>query len=815
MPAKAVVPEAWDNARAANVVPPGESGTIDLSTFLAQTAAGTSDFGPHFSDQLKLYADFKYKPMQFAVPPTAGPVASRVVRDAYGVPVIYASDRAELYRLFGYSMAEDRLFQMDLFRRAGHGTLAEILGEAYVPMDIEVRTLSEGPEARAEELANADQQTRDDLDNFSAGVNQLIDELTLDPSKIPAEFTLLGDLPIAHWSPDDTLAFGEYAGRYFGEWGHAEIEMAHELDELVAKFGADVGQQIFDDLYPLDDPSAPVTVPESVGTFPRHRIGDAPDEPSAFVNHDARTLASASAVHDTWARIQRSTYALRRNLGLKGFGSNQYVVDGAHTRDGHALLVSEPQTGWAVPTFFWEVELHGGGFDVRGVTVPGLNLVVIGRNRDAAWAVTSALDANADTFAEYVNADGMRYLYNDEFLPFQTRSETIVCRTPATALLELPGTSSACQTPVRNVIVQRSVHGPLLAPADKRNHVAFTRQSVVDGRIVESLKAWTDESLAHSADEFYDAASKIAFGFNFMYADATGDAGYWHIGRYPIRRADIDERLPIPGTGDYDWQGFESWEDQPHAINVGFLANWNNKPAVGWPSKGLLGFTYPEHSLNISTWGPAHQVEPIQADLAALSPNLTFEDMAKIERHVSSVDNRARVLKDYVVAAIDASGDTELAATRERLTRWDGIRTDADRDGWYDASGLGIFDDWLDRVLPIVFADLPADVFDAASGIGADEVLVSADNGDTPTFKFENALFGTLLRAFRGETNIDHLAGKDILALMVCDTDQACRKATEHAHFNAQGAGSVPDIQLPNRGSYGQIVEPGAAPQYE
>jgi penicillin amidase len=817
MPAKAIPPTAWDNVRAVNVVAPGESRNIDLPTFLQQTAAGTSNYGPHYADQLGLYASFQYKSMQFEVPPfDASPIANGIVRDSYGVPVIHASDRASLYRLFGYAMAQDRMFQMDLFRRAGHGTLAEILGEAYIPMDTEVRTVSEGPAARAAELANADQQTKDDLASFSDGVNQYIDEVTLNPLAIPAEFTLLGDLPIAHWTPDDTLAFGEYAGRFFGEWGHAEIEMAHQLSELTAQFGAEQGQKIFDDLYPLDDPGAPVTVPASVGTFPRHTAPALQSE--GAVNRDARTLRAADNAAAAMQRIERTTYALRRNLGLKGFGSNQYVVDGAHTADGHPLLVSEPQTGWAVPSFFWEVELHGGGFDVRGVTVPGLNLIVIGRNSDSAWAVTSALDANSDTFAEYISSDGKSYLYDGEFLPLQDTTETLICRTPPTALLALPGTSGVCSAPVRQIVVSRTVHGPLLLPADKRNHIGFSRQSVVDGRIVESLKAWTDESLAHSAKDFYDSASRIAFGFNFMYADAAGEAGYWHIGRYPIRRADVDERLPLPGTGDYDWQGFEDWNDQPHALDVGALANWNNKPAVGWYSKGLLGFTSPEHTVNISTWGPAHQVEPIQADLVAIGSGITFDGMAKIERHVAAVDNRARAFKPYLLAAIDASGDPALADARAALAEWDGLRADDDGDGSYDAPGLALFDRWMDDVLVRTFLDgaqLPADVFDAASGLGPDHDLRSADNGDAPSFKFENALFGTLLNSLRGNTNVAYPDGDEQLLAslrhVLPEWSPNTREFDETAHFAPQGAGSVPDIApLPDRGSYGQIVEPGA-----
>src|SRR5439155_22844020 len=107
-----------------------------------------------------------------------------------------------------------------------------------------------------------------------------------------------------------------------------------------------------------------------------------------------------------------------------------FIFEAKHTADHHTRLVSEQQTSLANPPIYWEVEMHGGGFDLRGVTVPGLPFVPIGRNQRAAWAVTSALDANSDTFAERLGADGKSYLHNGRYLPLQSHTETIACRTP-------------------------------------------------------------------------------------------------------------------------------------------------------------------------------------------------------------------------------------------------------------------------------------------------------------------------------------------------------------------------------------------------
>jgi penicillin G amidase len=432
--------------------------------------------------------------------------------------------------------------------------------------------------------------------------------------------------------------------------------------------------------------------------------------------------------------------------------------------------------------------------------------------------VTSALDANADTFAEHVNAAG-QYYHDGTWHAFDTRTETITCHTPPTALLSLPDTSSVCKSLSRTITVKRSVHGPVIASAPG---VAFTRQSVVDGRIVESAEGWTDAGAATSVAQFAEAASRIAFGFNFVYVNASGNAAYFHIGRYPIRPADVDPRLPIPGTGPWDWQGFESWADQPHMVDPpqGYMANWNNKPAVGWYSKGLLGSTVPEGRTNITTWGPSHQVEPIQARLAADVPSITFFDMRDTEAFVSSVDNRGRTWMPSLLAAIDASGDPSLSPARTALQAWNLRRLDTNHDGNYDAPGLAIFDRWVEHMLKRTFASLPQEIFDVSSGIGSDGHFRSADNGDVPTYKTENALFGVLTHALRGDARVDYFgaAGADatIVASLrdaLAELNGAWSEPDETVSFSPQGAGGVPSFSpLVNRGSYGQIVEAGGAP---
>src|SRR4029077_5593664 len=145
-----------------------------------------------------------------------------------------------------------------------------LIGASGLAMDEQVTRLSEGVDARKAELAAQPAAVRSRLHRFSDGINAWIAWAGPDPSRLPAEFALLGDLPIAPWTDDDTLAFGEYAGRFFGEFGGTELLAARTYLALVAAHAQPAAETAFDALFRPQDPLAPTTIPAADGTFPRH-----------------------------------------------------------------------------------------------------------------------------------------------------------------------------------------------------------------------------------------------------------------------------------------------------------------------------------------------------------------------------------------------------------------------------------------------------------------------------------------------------------------------------------------------------------------
>src|SRR3954471_3240660 len=121
--------------QAGSVLPPGQSGFVSIPG----VADGTGS--PHLTDQTALFKSFRRKPATFNLPgetelPRAG---VKVWRDSYGVPAVTGASDYDAWWGVGYAVAQDRLFQLELFRRATSGRLAEILGPDYLDDDLIAR----------------------------------------------------------------------------------------------------------------------------------------------------------------------------------------------------------------------------------------------------------------------------------------------------------------------------------------------------------------------------------------------------------------------------------------------------------------------------------------------------------------------------------------------------------------------------------------------------------------------------------------------------------------------------------------------------
>src|SRR5687767_7336294 len=145
----------------------------------------------------------------------------RIYRDDFGIPHIFAETNRGLFEAYGYAVAQDRLWQLELNRRAARGRLAEVFGagpgNSFLNADRVARTTGyTGAELDAQ-FAMLTAEEQGIFDAYLGGINRYIGEAALDPlSRLPFELHALGFFP-QPWTRRDSAAFGVFMVRRFGE----------------------------------------------------------------------------------------------------------------------------------------------------------------------------------------------------------------------------------------------------------------------------------------------------------------------------------------------------------------------------------------------------------------------------------------------------------------------------------------------------------------------------------------------------------------------------------------------------------------------
>jgi penicillin G amidase len=588
---------------------------------------------------------------------------ARILRDSYGVPHVYADNLYDLFYGNGYAMAQDRLTQLELYRRAALGRLAEALGADMLQSDIAARRdLYTRPERDAL-LATLPAQQQMILEAYRDGINARLAEVRADPWLMPWDLMLMGVTP-ADWQVDDTVAVAAFMARTFGEFG-GDGELAYQqlYQYLLATFGPTQGGAIFNDVVPLEDPGAPTT------------IHGAPAPAAAAVPATRSSLLVANGMLDdvlsAAARVRRA----RESIGVPTkLGSFWWAVTGSRSTTGNALLFGGPQMGYATPNVGYEVALHGAGLNVRGLSFAGAPGVLIGQNGRVAWSVTSGFGDQVDVYAEVLDpADPTRYSYQGGWQVMEHRTETIQVKGGAPVTLE----------------VYRTVHGPVVA-TDPASHIALSQRRAHWGLELAAWQGMLQMDSITSVAEGVQAAAAIPMSYNFLFADQQGHIGYRQAGRQPVRAPGFDRRLPLPGTRQAEWQGFLGADAMPHVIDPpgGSLGNWNNKPMPGWGNGDAV------------SWGSVDRVQRILTllgDSGKLSPEAVKAIAPDIGRH----DYRADALLPFLLDALAVPGissDPRLPQAKQMLADWN-------HRGDEGAVGESIFSEWRTQVFSDTLGD--------------------------------------------------------------------------------------------------------------
>jgi len=764
--------------KAETVLPPGQSGFVSLAGQAQGQATGApGDYGAHLDDQRLLYWGFKAKPATLGTrpgTPTAPKAGVQVYRDSYGVPIIYADTVSDLWFGVGYAIAQDRLFLMDAVRRTAQGTLAELTGCGAVPADLQQRVSGY---TAAEYRGFFDQLTPDAKDavtGYVAGANAWLASVATRPDLLPAEYALLSAQP-QPFTVQDVLAAGVYITRFVAAEGGSEFSNIVLLKTLTARYGsARAGKDAFVDLTWLDDPRAVTSVPAGEGQFSNHalpaegrdavferladwavtlpeslRRGDgtghatAPvpcSQPSLAAAGNAssglagaarRELALGTATRTAPVKARRSGRALQERqqaarqqiavalnelrATLHG-GSHAYALAPSRTRDHGTLLVSGPQLGYGYPLLLVEYEIHGAGYDARGSSVPILPVVGIGYTEHAAWGLTTGYSKTIDSFIETICSTAQiaantckanQYFHQGIWKDMDCREETFSYRA---AQRGVPvGPASLTQ---RNTIC-RTVHGPLVARDDAAglgrslSYAMWMRE--ID--TIEGIRQWNK---ARSFAEFDAAMRLVTWNENTTVATRDGHIAFYHPGLHFRRHPATDQRLPIPGTGEFDHAGLLPFEATPQVRDPaqGYLANWNNKPALGWLDGEGLGNTS-------RPGGPGQRVTAI-LDQLGTRRDWTYADLAGLDENTGTIDPRARQYRPVIAAfrqsAAATLDDTQKAAL-DLILGWDarhyGPEIDLADESAQDGPAATLFSAYVTALREALFGALKGDVLDA------------------------------------------------------------------------------------------------------
>jgi penicillin amidase len=624
-----------------------------------------------------------------------GAQSAAIVRDSFGVPSITAKSLSGMWFGAGWAQAQDRMVQLELTKRAVEGTLSAILGPSLLGQDQTVRTVFYTPAELTAQFNALPAATRAALRAFSNGVNayeaSAYSSATSEAAKVPYEFFVLGKLlgltgPYrpAPWSPEDTVAVGNFLARQFGGGGGNEVQnlsfleyLAGELIKQGSKQPFTTAAAIFNDARWINDTTAPATVP-----------GPKVDPPSLTVGKAAAKHAD-TAVKQAVARLPRLSHQvlvratkalttdrqtiLKTGISLRVLshgGSNAVAVAPGRSADHHALLWGAPQEGFGTPSVDGEEYLHGPGYDAGGMYITGEPFVLIGRNANDAWTSTSEETVDQQIFIEHsVNfaASPPTYDFNGKQVPMQAIRETI---------------DVAGQKP-QSFTVLRTRNGPVVF-ADPADRLAFSLKFASFNRETGTLAGFSQLGGDTSLPQFQHSMSLITTLHNFLYADHQGNIAYFGDGLVPIEHKGADPRLPAAGDGSQQWQGFVPFAQMPHSVNPrqGFLVNWNTKPSQQAFFQENQGDEY---------WGTIFRSRLI-SQLAHASTKIDIPYLQGIEHTIGTIDNgdntrpAARYFIPYVVSAYQHLLKTnsaiaspakhpDLGPAVQALAHWDGVTT--------------------------------------------------------------------------------------------------------------------------------------------
>ncbi len=447
-----------------------------------------------------------------------------VHRDSLGIPHIYAQNEEDLYRTFGYIMAQDRLWQMDLLRRITTGRLSEVLDPGLVDADQLFRALQFSKKSEMV-IAETDPFIITCMEAFCDGVNQYIEG---HQKSLPFEFTMLG------YKPDPWELVHS-----FNLLGYMHWDLASGWKEEMALYKL---QKVLDETRFQE--LLPDMQYQATHVFPDY-----------MTSRD--DLEILSHMDDAIGVVE--------DLGLQVFqASNNWAVSGSRSETGMPLMANDMHLGLMAPGIWYQAhQVVEGSLNVTGVVLPGQPYIVAGHNEDIGWGFTNLYVDDTDFYLETINpADSLQYKLDGEWKDMEVIEEAIAVKGQEDPEIRM------------NYFTHRgAIISKFKGVEDRSISMRWQGNSYSNEfRAIHMLNR------ARNWDEFRDALSTFYVGQNCVYADRHGNIGLQTVAAVPIRQG---ERIMIyPGdTSLYDWTGLVPFSELPNSFNpeCGYVSSANNR----------------------------------------------------------------------------------------------------------------------------------------------------------------------------------------------------------------------------------------------
>jgi penicillin amidase len=660
--------------------------------------------------------------------------SARITRDADGLAHVEARNEADMFFLQGWVHARDRLFQADVNRRQPSGTLAELLGEAALPSDVQLRTLGLRRAAERSWAAIQSDASAGDavaagakaaIESYAAGFNAFVDSAG---TALPPEYGALGLTSVAPWTPVDSLVIGKLIA--FGlSFDLEDIDNTVTLGAFQAVLGPQNGYLLFaEDLYRSEPFDPASTVPDSGGgggvSPPKGKGPGKAEKGSGSVVPKASPAAVSMA--KGYLEKARQVPLLKKILenDRAARGSNNWGVTRDTSATGNPIIANDPHLALDHPTTFYPMHLSAPGYDAVGNGFAGTPFIITGQNPFIAWGPTTNPMDVTDIFFDVVVPDPDSPSGLSIVLPggqlgaiipvpesYRVNADTSGDGVPDGVVVDVPPSAGL---PPFSLTVPARYNGVVLDFSGDftTGGTALTAQYTGFGptRELETFYQW---NTARNLADFRRGLENFDFGSqNWAYADKWGNVAYFVSAEMPVRTdlevlgapaggvppffirlgsLDLHQWLPVQNPYPGQVTPFEilSPDEMPQVVNPanGFFVNANNDPAGTtldndvlnqFRSTGGVYYLNPGYASGFRAGSITERVERV---LATGDGKMSVEEMADIQADVGLLDAEffapliAAAYADSRGAAADpalasAGADPRLGEAVDRLVEW-------------------------------------------------------------------------------------------------------------------------------------------------